>query len=48
MDSEVLIPAQESIIYYQLPELKKTDEISLEIKDSGGDHHVRTLLVEGG
>ena len=29
-------PATGVVIYYQLPELKKTDEISLEIKDSAG------------
>jgi photosystem II stability/assembly factor-like uncharacterized protein len=29
-------PATGVVIYYQLPELKKTDEITLEIKDAGG------------
>jgi hypothetical protein len=29
-------PSTGVVIYYQLPELKKTDEISLEIKDSAG------------
>jgi len=29
-------PANGVVIYYQLPELKKTEEISLEIKDSAG------------
>ncbi|HET6862527.1 MAG TPA: hypothetical protein VFH91_05750 [Pyrinomonadaceae bacterium] len=29
-------PATGLVIYYQLPELKKTDEITLEIKDSAG------------
>ena len=29
-------PATGAVIYYQLPELKKTDEISLEIKDAAG------------
>jgi len=30
-------PATGVVIYYQLPELKKTDEISLEIKDAAGN-----------
>jgi len=30
-------PATGVVIYYQLPELKKTDEITLEIKDSAGN-----------
>ncbi len=30
-------PATGVVIYYQLPELKKTDEITLEIKDGGGN-----------
>ena len=35
-------PATGMVIYYQLPELKKTDEITLEIKDAGG-RTVRTF-----
>jgi photosystem II stability/assembly factor-like uncharacterized protein len=30
-------PATGVVVYYQLPELKKTDEITLEIKDSAGN-----------
>jgi photosystem II stability/assembly factor-like uncharacterized protein len=30
-------PATGVVVYYQLPELKKTDEITLEIKDAGGN-----------
>jgi photosystem II stability/assembly factor-like uncharacterized protein len=30
-------PSTGVVIYYQLPELKKTDEIKIEIKDSGGN-----------
>jgi len=30
-------PATGVVIYYQLPELKKTDEITMEIKDAGGN-----------
>src|SRR5439155_7957958 len=29
-------PATGVVVYYQLPELKKTDEITMEIKDSAG------------
>jgi photosystem II stability/assembly factor-like uncharacterized protein len=39
-------PASGVVIYYQLPELKKTDEISLEIKDAGGNL-VRTFASKG-
>jgi len=35
-------PASGVVVYYQLPELKKTDEITMEIKDAGGNV-VRTL-----
>ena len=30
-------PSTGVVVYYQLPELKKTDEIKMEIKDSGGN-----------
>jgi hypothetical protein len=30
-------PASGMVVYYQLPELKKTDEITMEIKDAGGN-----------
>ncbi len=30
-------PATGVVVYYQLPELKKTDEITIEIKDAGGN-----------
>src|SRR5258705_10337211 len=30
-------PANGVVVYYQLPELKKTDEITMEIKDAGGN-----------
>jgi len=35
-------PATGVVVYYQLPELKKTDEITLEIKDADG-HTVRSF-----
>ena len=31
-------PASGMVVYYQLPELKKTDEITMEIKDAGRQH----------
>ena len=30
-------PATGVVVYYQLPELKKTDEITMEIKDAAGN-----------
>ena len=42
-------PASGVVVYYQLPELKKTDEISLEIKDAAGVvvHTYSSKAVEG-
>ena len=39
-------PATGVVLYYQLPELKKDDEISLEIKDADGNI-VRTFFFKG-